>query len=831
MTSDTSESASGPMEPDHRALAEHAADVLAYFGPDDVFTWVSPSIEAVLGWKPDDWVGQRVDDFVHPDDLQMVLNARSRIPIGRPEALEFRIRAKDGTYHWLDLHVRPYLDEDGEQDGVEVSFRVVDDQVAIRQELAESERRYRMVVDHMSDLIGVMDLEKRVEWIAPTVTSILGWTAEELVGTVFTDLVHPDDMALMDATDAHLATGDVTGSSATDDMTLRIRRKDGSYTWTSGSVRVMVDDEGRPTGLLGLLRDVDELVRAREDAQRDRARLQATLDTLIDPHASAAPVRDESGAIVDFVFLGANDAACAYNRMTRDELVGSRLLDVLPGHAESGLFQRYVSVIETGSPLVLDDFPYAHERQDGEPRHFDLRVVKVGDTISNTWRDVTDRHTHQQELAELATHDPLTGLANRAALLEELARALSAASRSGHTIGVLMIDLDHFKIVNDTVGHPVGDALLRNAAGRIAASVRAGDLVARHGGDEFVVVMRDLDGPDEAVRAASRLVEEFQRPIDAAGNEFRTTASIGIAISTAGSGGHDLLREADIALYRAKDEGRNRYSLFNEELRREVTERLTLEHQLRPALERGELTLWYQPEVELGTGTMTAVEALLRWHHPSGEVYTADRFIEVAEDTGLILDIGDWVLRRACEQAAEWARLDPARPLVVRVNLSALQLGEGGLLSALDEALASSGVDPSMLCVEMTESALLHETAAVNEQLAAIRRRAVRLAIDDFGSGYAALAYLSDCPVDVIKIDRSLIAGIATSEASRRLVSGIVALAGQLGIAVTAEGIEHGDQADLLRSMGCTAVQGYLYSPAVPPEQIPAMRDRVFPHH
>ena len=228
---------------------------------------------------------------------------------------------------------------------------------------------------------------------------------------------------------------------------------------------------------------------------------------------------------------------------------------------------------------------------------------------------------------------------------------------------------------------------------------------------------------------------------------------------------------------------------------------------------------------------MTAVEALLRWHHPSGEIYTADRFIEVAEDTGLILDIGDWVLRaRASRPPSGRASTRPGRSWSAS-NLSALQLGEGGLLSALDEALASSGVDPSMLCVEITETALLHETATVNEQLAAIRRRAVRLAIDDFGSGYASLTYLSDCPVDVIKIDRSLITGIATSEASRRLVSGIVALADQLGIAVTAEGIEHGDQADLLRSMGCTAVQGYLYSPAVPPEQIPAMRDRVFLHH
>jgi diguanylate cyclase (GGDEF)-like protein/PAS domain S-box-containing protein len=708
--------------------------------------------------------------------------------------------------------------------------QLVDDQVEVRRALAESERRYRIVVDHMTDLIGIMDFERRVQWIAPTITALLGWKPEELVGTIFTDLVHPDDLAMVTEREAALFAAFLEGGpDMTEDLVLRLRRADGSYIWLSGRVRVMAGDDGQPTGLLGVMRDVDELVRTREEARRDRARLQATLDTLIDPHVILGPVRDDTDTIVDFTFLDVNDAACSYNGVTRADLIGARLLDVLPGHVDNGLLSRYASLIETGIPLVLDDLPYATELLSEGEHRFDVRAVRVDGCISCTWREVTDRHRHQQELTDLATHDPLTGLANRTALLEELQRALSAGRRSGRAVAVLMIDLDHFKDVNDTLGHAIGDDVLRAVAHRISLAVRAGDLVARLGGDEFVIVMRDLDDTEEAVRVGRRLVEELRHPLTVAGNELTTTASLGVAIATAASEVFDLMREADTALYRAKDEGRDRYSLYNEDLRREVTERLALEEQLRPALERGELTLWYQPEIDLATGTITAVEALLRWHHPSGEVYAADRFIEVAEDTGLILDIGDWVLREAADQAAAWARLDPDHPLVVRVNLSALQLGEVGLVAAIDEALTASGVDASLLCVETTETALLRGGSTVNANLQAIRHRALRLAVDDFGTGYASLAYLPDRPVDVIKIDRSLMSTITSVERTRQLVAGVIAFAGQLGITVTAEGVEQWDQAALLHEIGCTAVQGFLYSAAVPPDVIPELRERVFP--
>jgi EAL domain-containing protein (putative c-di-GMP-specific phosphodiesterase class I) len=281
-------------------------------------------------------------------------------------------------------------------------------------------------------------------------------------------------------------------------------------------------------------------------------------------------------------------------------------------------------------------------------------------------------------------------------------------------------------------------------------------------------------------------------------------------------------------MYAAKEAGRDRVSMFNEDLRTAVAARMTIEGDLRHALDRGELAVWYQPEVDLGSGAVVALEALVRWRHPDGSVWTADRFVDVAEETGLILDIGDWVLRQASIQGAAWALARPDRPATVRVNVSALQLAETGLLDAVDDALSASGLDPALMCIEITETALLRRTTTTAANLAGIHARGISLAIDDFGTGYASLTYLSQYPIDVIKIDRSFL----TEAAGRddRLVTGIIALATSLDITVTAEGVEHPAQASRLRQMGCPSAQGWLYSAAVPSEDVVGLLDRIYPH-
>ena len=445
-----------------------------------------------------------------------------------------------------------------------------------------------------------------------------------------------------------------------------------------------------------------------------------------------------------------------------------------------------------------------------------------GNEIVMSFRDITDRKLAEQDLEYAATHDQLTGLANRKNLVAEIRRALLASHRSGRPTAVVMLDLDHFKFVNDSLGHAVGDDLLREAASRMRSTVRDGDFVARHGGDEFVVVMRDLEAPDEATAVAQRIVDVFRSPVLVGGTELFTTASVGVAISRVGSDVDSLLSEADTAMYVSKDAGRDRCSLFNEELRHAATERLRTESGLRAALAHDELDVWYQPEIDVFDGHLTAVEALVRWHHPDRGLYTADRFIDVAEESGLIVEIGTFVIRRACAQAALWNSGRSARPLVVRINLSTRQLAEADLLDIVDTAMTMSDVDAGWLCFEITETAILRDIPAVARNVHGIHSRGIALALDDFGTGYASLSHLRELPISVLKLDRSFVASIDDNEFDRRLVAGVIALAHGLDITVTAEGVEHERQAEILRSLGCRRAQGFLYSAAVPAEKIDA---------
>ncbi|MDO8389716.1 MAG: EAL domain-containing protein [Actinomycetota bacterium] len=582
--------------------------------------------------------------------------------------------------------------------------------------------------------------------------------------------------------------------------------------------------DGRPWGVGTIVIDVTERVAD----QRALAEREELLRVVLD-NSGEATMRVGRDLRVEYV----NRRIVEISGIAFEDWIGKTFAEAgYPSELAEFWEAGYTRVFDTGAPVA---FEFEIDNVEGH-RWYESVVApefapdgSVAHTISSS-RDVTQRKAADEELRRLATHDQLTGLANRAGLLDEITRALGAGRRSGRGTAVLMIDLDNFKNVNDSLGHASGDELLRAAAARVGGSARGGDLVARLGGDEFVVVMRDLDDPGEAVQAAWLLVQAFRDPFTTGAVELYATASIGVSVGSDASDAGDLVREADTAMYVAKAEGRDRVSVFNEDVRAAVTSRLGLEVELRHALERDQLAVWYQPEVDLTSGEVIAVEALLRWHHPSGELYSADRFIAIAEETGLILDIGSWVLHQACSQAAAWAAERPDRPLTVRVNLSTLQLAEHGLLNAIDESLALTGLDPARLCMEITETTLLRQTATARDNLQGIRDRGITIAIDDFGTGYAALTYLRQYPIDVLKIDRSFITDITTDDHDHRLVAGIIAFARHLGVSVTAEGVEDEDQAAVLRSMGCPSAQGWLYSPAIPPEQVDALLDHTYAH-
>jgi diguanylate cyclase (GGDEF)-like protein len=416
-----------------------------------------------------------------------------------------------------------------------------------------------------------------------------------------------------------------------------------------------------------------------------------------------------------------------------------------------------------------------------------------------------------------AADDALTGLANRALFLDRL-RSLTAA---GSPLAVLFLDLDDFKLVNDGWGHETGDRLLCEVADRLRAAVRPGDLVARLGGDEFTVLCEGVSGEREALVIAGRLRESLEEPFEIAGQRRHVRASIGCRVATQGGVAEALLRDADVAMYQAKDKGRNRIELYSEETRRRIVRRLELEQELRVALETGGLDVHYQPQVDLLTGRVAGVEALARWSHLRlGDIPPAE-FIAVAEETGLIGPLGSFVLEQTCRQLAAWR--SQGLKLAATVNVSAHQLDDPGFADDVARCIGAAGLPPSSICLELTESALMGAGAEPRHVLASLKGLGVYVAIDDFGTGYSSLASLKRLPVEVVKVDRSFVDGLGTDAEDSAIVAAILSLAHAMGLHVIAEGVETPLQAAELVALGCNVGQGFLWSAAVPAERLMAL--------
>jgi diguanylate cyclase (GGDEF)-like protein/PAS domain S-box-containing protein len=435
-------------------------------------------------------------------------------------------------------------------------------------------------------------------------------------------------------------------------------------------------------------------------------------------------------------------------------------------------------------------------------------------------RDVTARQALEDELRHQAFHDGLTGLANRALFEEHLVQALARARRQQKPVAILFLDLDDFKTINDSLGHEAGDQLLGAAAIRIASAVRAEDTAARLGGDEFAVLAETSEDENEARVIAARLLAALAEPFEVAGRELRVSVSIGLAWSDGSIGVRELMRDADTAMYAAKDAGKNTIRAFEAGMHRRVLDRLELTGELQRAIELEQFELDYQPIVNFQTGLIYGAEALVRWAHPERGRVAPVEFIPLAEETGLIVPLGAWILRTACEQASRWNRELPDRPpITIGVNVSTRQLHDPAFPDLVRDVLASTGVAASSLALEITESLLPEDGAAVTEQLAQLAALGVHIAVDDFGTGYSALSRLHHFPIDTVKIDRSFIAGLERDSGKVQLVQGIVSLAESLNLVVVAEGIEHPAQAEQLRAMRAHYGQGYLFSPPVHPDR------------
>jgi diguanylate cyclase (GGDEF)-like protein/PAS domain S-box-containing protein len=428
-------------------------------------------------------------------------------------------------------------------------------------------------------------------------------------------------------------------------------------------------------------------------------------------------------------------------------------------------------------------------------------------------------HALYAEISRLARQDSLTGLPNRTLLHDRLSSAIALANRHGHKVGVVFLDLDRFKHVNDSLGHGAGDGLLQSVAGRLSDCVRRTDTVSRQGGDEFVVLLSEARQRDDIANAASKLMAAIAAPHRVGRHELHVTASIGIAVCPDdGDDVETLIRHADIAMYHAKDHGRDNCQFFTPEMNARIVERRTVEGNLRRALNRREFLLHYQPKIDLTTGRMSGAEALIRWHHPERGLVTPQTFVPIAEESGLIVPIGQWVLREACRQAREWQDAG-LRPVPVAVNISAIEFRSRGFLDGVRGILADTGLDPRLLEMELTESVLMESVASTAEMLRELKAMGMRIAVDDFGTGYSSLSYLMQFPIDALKVDRSFVREITSEGDTSPIITAVIAMGRSLKQRVIAEGVETGEQLAFLQAQHCEEGQGFHFSRPLPADQ------------
>jgi diguanylate cyclase (GGDEF)-like protein len=439
-------------------------------------------------------------------------------------------------------------------------------------------------------------------------------------------------------------------------------------------------------------------------------------------------------------------------------------------------------------------------------------------------RDITERKRFDEQLRHQAFHDPLTQLPNRALFMERLTQALRVPVTERGPVSVLFLDLDRFKVINDSLGHSAGDVLLAEASRRIRACIQPADVAARLGGDEFTILLQATDDAHRAIRVAERLLALFEGPISLDGHEVFVTTSIGIGMAAEGVAPGELLRRADVALYRAKQTGKARYAVFSESMQVSPVSSLHLERDLHRALQRGELEIAYQPIFSLRDGRLLELEALLRWQHPEHGSISPAVFIPIAEETGLVVALGQWVLEQAARQARAWQeRFLQAGGWMLSVNLSARQFQHRDLAREVARITDLAGLDRRRLKLELTESTIMHDPEAAVTTLETLKDLGIRLAIDDFGTGYSSLSYLKRFPIHTLKIDRSFVSGLGRDDRDEAIVGGVVTLARALGLSVTAEGIETAVQERLLRELGCDAGQGYLFARPLAPRDVAAL--------
>jgi diguanylate cyclase (GGDEF)-like protein/PAS domain S-box-containing protein len=792
-----------------RAFTE-AAIGMAITDLDGRLHRVNRTFAEMVGSTEEDLIGVAIDDITHPDDVEAGQAALARIIEGDEGAYqaEKRYLRPDGTAVWATLVARVIHGPDGE---ASILAQVIDvsERKRFEEALAVSEERFRSLSTAAPNGIFALDLEGSLLYANDRLVELTGYSHEQLAGMGWLTLIHPAERErVVRESGPGAAERRLTSE-------FRIVRPDGVQRWVRVHASPLHDRVGEPVGFVGSLEDVTTAVEALRELAAREAEYRMLAENSSDFLARHAP---------DGTYRYASPACLAITGYAPPELIGTSPFEHVADDDRARVAEAHQRMLHDEAPVTV---AFRLRRKDGELRWFETttRAVRAAEgevrELVSVTRDISERKQAELELSHAALHDSLTGLPNRVLFLDRLELALLRTERHAGSIAVLFCDLDRFKMVNDSLGHDAGDRLLVDVGQRIGSALRPSDTVARFGGDEFTILCEDVAGEIEAATIAQRIVDVFREPFLIEDNEVFLATSLGIAVARgAGDIAENLIRDADAAMYRAKDRGKGRYEIFDEEMRADAVTRLETESELRRALERGELRLHYQPEVDLATGAIVGFEALIRWEHPVRGLILPAEFMPLAEETGLAVPIGDWVLREACREAGRW---EYDGPLTLSVNLSPRQLAQPDLVATVRRALTETGTDPARLCLEITESAVMESGAATTAQLRALKSLGVRLAIDDFGTGYSSLMHLRRFPVDVLKIDSAFVDGLGQETQDASIAAAVISLAHALGLTTVAEGVESAEQLAVLAELGCDAGQGHLFAPPQPAEAAMAL--------